>query len=127
MNSKRTLVTLALLAGLFLALGIDGDDRRMETFTALSLWCGALYLLQSGGTNDAFFRVNVISAGTFIGFAIPHALIGIRLGIESCDEVPIILGSLFACAALSAGVCLALAIQAPAEATRPRRFSSVRA
>ncbi len=126
MSRKRTLVTFAVFAGLSLALGIDDDDRRMEWFTALCLWCGALYLLQSQGAREAFFRVNAVSAGALIGIAIPHALTGICLGIESCEEAPIILGGLFACAALSAGVCLALAIQAPYEATRPRGFSSVR-
>ncbi len=119
MNNRLTLVTLAVFAGLFLAVGIDGDDRRMESFTALSLWCGTLYLLQSNGASEALFRVNVVSAGALIGAAIPHALTGIVLGIEACEEAPIVLGGLFACAALCAGVYLVLALEPPPKRRRP--------
>ncbi len=125
-NEKRIVTTFAFLVGACLALGIEGDDRRMELFTTLCLWSASLYLAQSDGVWTSFFRVNLVSAGLLVGLAVPQAVLGIRLGVMACEERPIILGGLFAMVAVVALTCVRLAVHPPRASGRTRPLSRAR-
>lgn len=125
-NEKRIVTTVAFLLGTCLALGIEGDDRRMELFTALCVWGASLYLVQADGAWAGLFRINLASAGLLAGLAVPQAVLGIRLGIMACEEKPIVLGGLFVVLAVGAFCCVSLAIHPPRTSRLTRSLSRAR-